>query len=176
MFCLSYIIKIHPSVAFCQISCLQCHDEMSVIYQFSVKTMVGYSLFSIVLYMGSCFVCYWVSNKEFLNLARKSPYSVFCVMFCRLFIVFESLLPLLIWKSCNLLSVKFSHSNLLRNHMAIGTKFGINVHYVVLYKVWVFGADRKFNINYNVFWLAYISKIFSEITEQIWLWYRRNVR
>jgi hypothetical protein len=45
----------------------------------------------------------------------------------------------------------------------IWTKLGRNVHWVVIYKIFVFGADRKSNMAaraHNVFWLVEILKIF----------------
>jgi hypothetical protein len=54
------------------------------------------------------------------------------------------------------------------------TKLGRNVHWMVIYKICIFGADRKSNVAaraYNVFWLVEILKIFLlETTKPIELW------
>jgi hypothetical protein len=54
----------------------------------------------------------------------------------------------------------------------------INVHWMVLYQIYVFGVDRKSNMAarvQNVFSLAEIFKIFlSETTKPIELWLCRN--
>ena len=45
------------------------------------------------------------------------------------------------------------------------------------FQFWIFSVNQKFNmaaITNSVFWLADISKIFSETTGQIWLWYCRK--
>jgi hypothetical protein len=56
----------------------------------------------------------------------------------------------------------------------IWTKLGRNVHWVVIYKIFVFGADRKSNMAaraHNVFWLVEILKIFLlKTTKPIELW------
>ena len=60
----------------------------------------------------------------------------------------------------------------------IWTKLGRNVHWMVIYKIFVFGADRKSNMAaraHNVFWLVEILKIFLlETTKPIELWLCRN--
>ena len=57
-------------------------------------------------------------------------------------------------------------------------KLGRNVHWMVIYKIFVFGADRKSNMaarTHNVFWLVEILKIFLlETTKPIELWLCRN--
>ena len=64
------------------------------------------------------------------------------------------------------------------NHKKIWTKLGRNVHCMVIYKIFVFGADRKSNMAaraHNVFWLVEILKIFLlETTKPIELWLCRN--
>ena len=48
---------------------------------------------------------------------------------------------------------------------------------MVIYKICVFGADRKSNMAaraYNVFWLVEILKILLETTKPIELWLCRN--
>ena len=60
----------------------------------------------------------------------------------------------------------------------IWTKLGRNVHWMVIYKILVFGTDLKSNMAaraHNVFWLAEILKIFLlETTKPIELWLCRN--
>ena len=60
----------------------------------------------------------------------------------------------------------------------IWIKLGRNVHWMVIYKNFVFGADRKSNMAaraHNVFWLVEILKIFLlETTKPIELWLCRN--
>ena len=60
----------------------------------------------------------------------------------------------------------------------ISTKLARNVHWMVLYRICVFGADLKSNMAarvHNVFSLAEILKIFlSETTKSIELWLCRN--
>jgi hypothetical protein len=64
------------------------------------------------------------------------------------------------------------NTNLVEDHpVNISGKLGRNVHWMVLYKIFVFGADRKSNMAarvHNVFSLAEILKIFlSETTMSI---------
>jgi hypothetical protein len=60
----------------------------------------------------------------------------------------------------------------------ISIKLAINVHWMVLYQICVFGVDRKFNMTAranNMFWLVETLKIFlSETTKPIELWLCRN--
>ena len=49
------------------------------------------------------------------------------------------------------------------NHKTDLNQIGRNVHWMVIYKIFVFGADRKSNMAaraHNVFWLVKILKIF----------------
>jgi hypothetical protein len=73
--------------------------------------------------------------------------------------------------------IKFA-SDLQQVCKQIWTKLGRNVHWMVIYKIFVFGADRKSNMAaraHIVFWLVEILKIFLlETTKPIELWLREE--
>jgi hypothetical protein len=79
---------------------------------------------------------------------------------------------------CFKLAYWFQRRRFLNITKQIWTKLGRNVPWMVIYKIFVFGVDRKSNMAawaHNVFWLVEILKIFLlETTKPIELWLCRN--
>ena len=110
------------------------------------------------------------------NMAARAHNVFWLVEIFKIFLL-ETTKPIELWQCRTLwefhIFIFFSETT-----KQIWIKLGRNDHWMVIYKICVFGADRKSNMAaraHNVFWLVEILKIFLlETTKPIELWLCRN--